>query len=403
MEYFPDSDRRKMKEDFRKLRQGNRSIISALKLKSFEEVLDRALWWSAAMRLRVRNTSRLIENEKEKRERSEPLVAPGDSRALHDPLGIHGHSRDIRDPRDVRDCPRGASSAQPTASVQSPARQRAGSPPAMSAGHTFVPRQYEPPRPAPSGRVFAAQVEDPAVVDDVVAAPGEPIRAAPGALGAAGSGSGRNGDVRTRCARALGSVPEPAEGEGIAAVPVAARPPPAIVPPARHRDRLHLMMTGPGRGFLARTSAGNLQGCTILKLTTFAEVFDRALWAEHGDAHVREKRELLAESKDKGKKRQGGGSSGGQTRYKKPPKYPRTQQKGGGARRCIVCGGDHPVSRWSKAEASATSAGSRGTSFGIAREEEPHLPDCIGRRFRHIMEELHRRPLDRTRDDAAST
>nr|CAD1840675.1 unnamed protein product [Ananas comosus var. bracteatus] len=83
MEYFPDSDRRKMKEDCRKLRQGNRSvreyerefthlvncvpgmvhtdrdradyferglrpeifkIISALKLKSFEEVLDRALW-----------------------------------------------------------------------------------------------------------------------------------------------------------------------------------------------------------------------------------------------------------------------------------------------------------------------------------------------------------------------
>ncbi|XP_020082833.1 uncharacterized protein LOC109706435 [Ananas comosus] len=82
----------------------------------------------------------------------------------------------------------------------------------------------------------------------------------------------------------------------------------------------------------------------ILKFTTFAEVFDRALWAEHGDAHVREKRELLAESKDKGKKRQGGGSSVGQTRYKKPPKYPQTQYEGRGARWCFICNGDHLVS-----------------------------------------------------------
>nr|CAD1833577.1 unnamed protein product [Ananas comosus var. bracteatus] len=76
----------------------------------------------------------------------------------------------------------------------------------------------------------------------------------------------------------------------------------------------------------ALTSAGIYKAVQILKLTTFAEVFDRALWAEHGDAMFGEKRKALAESKDKGKKRQGGGS-GGQARSKKPPKYPQTQPK----------------------------------------------------------------------------
>nr|CAD1820570.1 unnamed protein product [Ananas comosus var. bracteatus] len=69
----------------------------------------------------------------------------------------------------IRECPRGASSGQSTASVKSPSRQRAGLPPAMSAGRSFAPRQSETSRPAPSGRVFAAQAEEPAVVDDVVA------------------------------------------------------------------------------------------------------------------------------------------------------------------------------------------------------------------------------------------
>nr|CAD1824818.1 unnamed protein product [Ananas comosus var. bracteatus] len=62
--------------------------------------------------------------------------------------------------------------------------------------------------------------------------------------------------------------------------------------------------------FLRGLRPGIYKAVQILKLATFAEVFDRALWAEHGDPHVREKRELLTESKDKGKKRQGGGSSG---------------------------------------------------------------------------------------------
>ncbi|XP_020110414.1 uncharacterized protein LOC109725584 [Ananas comosus] len=39
----------------------------------------------------------------------------------------------------------------------------------------------------------------------------------------------------------------------------------------------------------------------ILKLTTYAEVLDRALWAEHGNAHIREKQE--ASEKEGGKKR----------------------------------------------------------------------------------------------------
>nr|CAD1818448.1 unnamed protein product [Ananas comosus var. bracteatus] len=39
----------------------------------------------------------------------------------------------------------------------------------MSAGHSSLPHQPEGSRAAPSGRVFAAQVEEPAVANDVVA------------------------------------------------------------------------------------------------------------------------------------------------------------------------------------------------------------------------------------------
>nr|CAD1833610.1 unnamed protein product [Ananas comosus var. bracteatus] len=48
-----------------------------------------------------------------------------------------------------------------------------------------------------------------------------------------------------------------------------------------------------------------------------SEVFDRALWVEHGDAHVREERELLAESKDKGKK--GKAEVRGTSKFQKAP------------------------------------------------------------------------------------
>ncbi|XP_020080707.1 uncharacterized protein LOC109704367 [Ananas comosus] len=79
-------------------------------------------------------------------------------------------------------------------------------------------------------------------------------------------------------------------------------------------------------------------------LTTFVEVFDRALWAEHGNAHVQEERELMAESRNKGKKRPGGGS-GGQSGFKKPPKHPRAQSEGREVQRCVICSGDHRATR----------------------------------------------------------
>ncbi|XP_020097653.1 uncharacterized protein LOC109716550 isoform X2 [Ananas comosus] len=248
MEYFPDSDKRKMKEDFRKLRQGNCSVreyerefthlvncvpgmvhtdrdraeyferelrpdifrtVNALKLKTFEEVLDRALWVERGNAIaRDERESFEKEREREKGKKRTTSGAGGQSSSKRPPRYPRSQSRYQGPPRCVicggnhrpsacsqregkcykcgqpghiiRDCPRGASSAQSTASVQSPQRQRVGLPPAMSAGRTFVPRQYEPPRPAPStrmdaprpapsGRVFAAQTEDPAVVDDVVA------------------------------------------------------------------------------------------------------------------------------------------------------------------------------------------------------------------------------------------
>ncbi|XP_020092835.1 uncharacterized protein LOC109713247 [Ananas comosus] len=78
----------------------------------------------------------------------------------------------------------------------------------------------------------------------------------------------------------------------------------------------------------------------ILKLMIFAEVFDRALWAEHGSAHAQGEREAMAESQDKGKKRAVGGT-GGQPNAKKPPRHPRQQSRSWRPSRCAICGGDH--------------------------------------------------------------
>nr|CAD1830080.1 unnamed protein product [Ananas comosus var. bracteatus] len=138
--YTLEKDKTEMKEDFRKLRQGNRTvreyerefthlvncvpgmvhtdrdradyferglrpeifrIISALKLKSFEEVLDRALWVERSNAI-AREERELFDREREREKgKKRTTSGAGDSRALNGPLGIHDHSRDIRDPRDV--------------------------------------------------------------------------------------------------------------------------------------------------------------------------------------------------------------------------------------------------------------------------------------------------------------
>nr|CAD1829241.1 unnamed protein product [Ananas comosus var. bracteatus] len=69
-----------------------------------------------------------------------------------------------------RECPGGASPAPSSASVQYNPRQQAGLPPAISTGRTSTPRHPEASR-APSGRVFATQVEEQSITvpDDVVA------------------------------------------------------------------------------------------------------------------------------------------------------------------------------------------------------------------------------------------
>lgn len=136
---------------------------------------------------------------KEIRARSGRLVGPRVSRALSGPLSLHDHSRGIGDPGPFwcvicggdhrstscsqcegrcyrcgqaghlsRECRSEASPAPSAASVQSTPRQLAGLSPAMSAGRPSLPRQPKGSQSAPSGRVFAVQVEEPAVVDDVM-------------------------------------------------------------------------------------------------------------------------------------------------------------------------------------------------------------------------------------------
>nr|CAD1825788.1 unnamed protein product [Ananas comosus var. bracteatus] len=72
-----------------------------------------------------------------------------------------------------------------------------------------------------------------------------------------------------------------------------------------------------------------------LRLKTFTEVFDRALWVEQGIAKMRAERE----SNDKGadKKRSASGPAGS-SKYKKPPKYPRKPGKDRGPPHCYICG-----------------------------------------------------------------
>lgn len=78
----------------------------------------------------------------------------------------------------------------------------------------------------------------------------------------------------------------------------------------------------------------------ILKLTTFAEVLDQALWAEHGSAYARREHKSMEKEKEKGNKRTAG-SVEGRSNAKSLPQYPRQQSRNWRPTRCVICNGDH--------------------------------------------------------------
>nr|CAD1821855.1 unnamed protein product [Ananas comosus var. bracteatus] len=135
-EYFPDSDKRKMREDFRKLKQGNRTVreyerefthllncvpdvarieqdrvecfvrglrpgvfrmVHAFKFRTFAEVLDRALWVEHG------NACEREEREhlRKTKERNGLAVVRGDSLVPRSPRSTRGGSPKARDLCDV--------------------------------------------------------------------------------------------------------------------------------------------------------------------------------------------------------------------------------------------------------------------------------------------------------------
>nr|CAD1827423.1 unnamed protein product [Ananas comosus var. bracteatus] len=86
-------------------------------------------------------------------------------------------------------------------------------------------------------------------------------------------------------------------------------------------------------------------------------MLDRALWAEHSNAHVREERE--ASKRDGGKKRASDGSRG-QSWSKKPPKYPRARSQSCGTRKCVICGGKHDPNHCKQKEGRCFTCGQAG-------------------------------------------
>ncbi|XP_020094157.1 uncharacterized protein LOC109714128 [Ananas comosus] len=77
----------------------------------------------------------------------------------------------------------------------------------------------------------------------------------------------------------------------------------------------------------------------IFQLTTFAEVLDRALWAEHGEAFVREERE--SRWHERGEARPLSSGSGDQSSSRHRSRSSSTRSSSG----CVICGGSHQARR----------------------------------------------------------
>ncbi|XP_020106284.1 uncharacterized protein LOC109722601 [Ananas comosus] len=227
IEYFPDSDKRKLKQGNCTVREYKREfthilncvpdvarteqdraeyfvrglrpdvfrLVHAFKFHTFTEVLDRALWVEHG-NVCIREEHEEFEREKGKKrtgggsggrssskkpprypqERSEGREAQRCIFCGGDHLVMQcEHRRGRRYECSqaghmARDCPRKALVAPSVAFAPAIPGHYEGAPLIVaSIGRALAPRQPEATRSAPSGRVYAARVEEPTVADDVVA------------------------------------------------------------------------------------------------------------------------------------------------------------------------------------------------------------------------------------------
>ncbi|XP_020080886.1 uncharacterized protein LOC109704553, partial [Ananas comosus] len=195
-EYFPDSDKRKMREDFKKLKQGNRTV------REYEREFTHLLNCAPDVATTEQDRADCFVEHGNACEREDREVYEKDKRKKRPGGGSGGQSSSRRPPKHprtrswnrgaqrcifcggdhrpnmceqcrgkcfkcgqaghiARDCPQGG--ALPALSIASapaiPARY-AMPPAAASAGRATAPRQLEPARSAPSGRMYAAQVQE---------------------------------------------------------------------------------------------------------------------------------------------------------------------------------------------------------------------------------------------------
>ncbi|XP_020108538.1 uncharacterized protein LOC109724208 [Ananas comosus] len=183
--YFPDSEKKKLQEQFRKLKQGSRTVAE----------YEREALWAEQENAHIRKEREAFENDGGKKRGQSSSGAQAKSRkppkyprtqskgrgpqwcticgGNHEPrtcdqregkcftCGQAGHIS--------RHCPMRASPAPSVASAPTTPAHYGGVPPAVSsAGRAMVPRQPEATRSAPSRRVFAAQTqaEEPAEAED---------------------------------------------------------------------------------------------------------------------------------------------------------------------------------------------------------------------------------------------